>query len=179
MCNAWNHSPGCTCGWGGIGHMGRRGPGGYTQISGNANVYWSVPPIRATYESYVTPNASCPVCGASVFFYQSPYGGRVFFDELGPPWPKHPCTDNTQAVPEPKCISNPDASILSQRVYHWQVNGWLPYIISTVRQIDKYVLEINGTCVDRAILLYISKSRLPAHDNPLHGSALISRITKA
>ena len=47
-----------------------------------------------TYVSYVNPNARCPVCGADVFFYQSPYGGRVFFNELGPPWPKHPCTDN-------------------------------------------------------------------------------------
>jgi hypothetical protein len=47
-----------------------------------------------TYPSYVNPNARCPVCGSSVYFYQSPYGGRVFFDELGPPWPKHPCTDN-------------------------------------------------------------------------------------
>ena len=47
-----------------------------------------------TYPSYVNPNAHCPVCGCAVYFYQSPYGGRVFFDELGPPWPKHPCTDN-------------------------------------------------------------------------------------
>tara|TARA_Y100001934_G_C11848619_1_gene538526 strand:+ start:390 stop:614 length:225 start_codon:yes stop_codon:yes gene_type:complete len=22
MCNAWNHPPGCTCGWGGEGHLG-------------------------------------------------------------------------------------------------------------------------------------------------------------
>lgn len=53
-----------------------------------------------TYEagdlkSYTIPNAHCPVCNASVFFYQSENGGRVFFDPpLGPPWPKHPCTDN-------------------------------------------------------------------------------------
>jgi hypothetical protein len=46
------------------------------------------------YPSYVNPNAHCPVCGAEVYFYQSPYGGRVFFDELGPPWPKHPCTSS-------------------------------------------------------------------------------------
>jgi hypothetical protein len=32
-----------------------------------------------------------------VFFYQSPFGGRVFFDDLGWPWPKHPCTDNPRA----------------------------------------------------------------------------------
>lgn len=34
------------------------------------------------------------MCGAKVFYYQSRFGGRVFFDDLGWPWPKHPCTDN-------------------------------------------------------------------------------------
>lgn len=51
----------------------------------------------ATMESYTNPNALCPVCGETVFFYQSPHGGRVFFDALGWPWPKHPCT-NLQAA---------------------------------------------------------------------------------
>jgi hypothetical protein len=50
--------------------------------------------------SYVNPNAHCPVCGKKVFFYQSPFGGRVFFDDLGWPWPKHPCTDNPRAQTE-------------------------------------------------------------------------------
>lgn len=53
-------------------------------------------PFR-TVESYVNPNAICPVCGETVFFYQSPYGGRVFFDRLGWPWPKHGCTDKKAA----------------------------------------------------------------------------------
>jgi len=44
----------------------------------------------------IRPNAKCPVCGAPVFFYQNEFGSRVFFDELGPPWPKHPCTDNAE-----------------------------------------------------------------------------------
>jgi hypothetical protein len=57
------------------------------------------PPERArgdgTVASYVNPNARCPVCHAPVIFYRSPYDGRVFFDPpLGPPWPKHPCTDS-------------------------------------------------------------------------------------
>lgn len=56
------------------------------------------PPAEfTTYRSYVNPNAACPVCGARVFFYQSPHGGRVFFDDLGWPWPKHLCTDNPRA----------------------------------------------------------------------------------
>jgi hypothetical protein len=57
----------------------------------------SSPPLHReynTYDSYLDPNARCPVCGAPVFFYQSPYGGRVFFDDVGWPWPKHRCTDN-------------------------------------------------------------------------------------
>lgn len=44
--------------------------------------------------SYTVPNAICPVCKCKVFFYQNAYGSRVFFDSLGKPWPKHPCTDN-------------------------------------------------------------------------------------
>lgn len=43
---------------------------------------------------YIEPNARCPLCGANVFFFQNDNGSKVFFDELGPPWPKHPCTDN-------------------------------------------------------------------------------------
>ena len=29
-----------------------------------------------------------------MFFYANAFGSRVYFDDLGPPWPKHPCTDN-------------------------------------------------------------------------------------
>ena len=66
-----------------------------TAITGSANTQ-SVRPYR-TIESYTNPNAICPVCGETVFFYQSPHGGRVFFDALGWPWPKHPCTDQSAA----------------------------------------------------------------------------------
>lgn len=48
---------------------------------------------------WIDPNARCPVCGAAVFFYANRNGSRVFFDDLGPPWPKHPCTDNGMARP--------------------------------------------------------------------------------
>ncbi len=52
--------------------------------------------VRADHgatSTYVIPNAVCPVCGVLVYFYQNQHGSRVFFDELGKPWPKHPCTD--------------------------------------------------------------------------------------
>jgi hypothetical protein len=58
-----------------------------------------------TVESYVNPNAYCPVCGDKVFFFQSRYGGRVYFDDVGWPWPKHPCTDRTETTPRvPRAI---------------------------------------------------------------------------
>jgi hypothetical protein len=156
MCNAWNHPPGCTCGWGGFGHLGQRGPGGYTHTY-SSTAYWSVPPIRAAYESYVNPNASCPVCGAAVFFYQSPYGGKVFFDELGPPWPKHPCTDNTNSTAEPRSITHTATNTVSEKVYRWQADGWQPFFVSSVREIDKFLLEIHGSYRGRLVLLYIQK----------------------
>ena len=49
------------------------------------------------------PNARCPVCGAAVYFYQSPDGGKVYFDELGHPWPKHPCMDQATVTSGPRC----------------------------------------------------------------------------
>ena len=60
---------------------------------------------RSFTSSFVNPNAECSVCGAPVFFYQNEFGSRVFFDELGPPWPKHPCTDNSDARQAPVAAS--------------------------------------------------------------------------
>lgn len=112
-----------------------------------------------TFPSYVNPNARCPVCGADVYFYQSPYGGRVFFDELGPPWPKHPCTDNPRVRqafstsegrarilnPQREAIGTiPDTDLASSEGSHialrvpqrqppvWFADGWMPFVVSEV-----------------------------------------------
>lgn len=82
-CNGNNHGPDCNCGWGGVFYPA------IDRLFEQALVHWS------QKESYTVPNARCPVCKASVFFYAASNGGRVFFDELGPPWPKHPCTDRS------------------------------------------------------------------------------------
>jgi hypothetical protein len=100
-CNANNHPPSCECGWGGVWY-GNIPYGGRTfrcEAEQDASLPRAVSidklvevdsPRRLTI-----PNARCPVCGCRVFFYQNEYGSRVFFDDLGPPWPKHPCTDNS------------------------------------------------------------------------------------
>lgn len=35
--------------------------------------------------------ASCPECSKEVFFFSCDHGSKVFFDELGSPWPVHDC----------------------------------------------------------------------------------------
>lgn len=64
--------------------------------AGHSSTWNSLCDLRADKgmtSAYVVPNARCPVCGESVFFYANEHGSRVYFDELGDPWPKHPCMD--------------------------------------------------------------------------------------
>lgn len=82
-CNAWNHPAGCDCGWGGD-------TGGSEAVGGIS----ASQVVSDGLTEFVRPNATCPLCGAQVFYYESSDGGKVWFDELGPPWPKHPCMDS-------------------------------------------------------------------------------------
>lgn len=98
----YNHYPWCTCGW-----CYKTGSGAYSPeyhraaIIGSFDAYHSkrILTDRGAYSSwsacFVSHNAKCPVCGARVYFYQNAFGSRVFFDALGWPWPKHPCTDRS------------------------------------------------------------------------------------
>lgn len=43
------------------------------------------------------PNATCPICGARVYFWKNQSGSKVWFDSLGHPWPRHPCLDVASA----------------------------------------------------------------------------------
>jgi hypothetical protein len=138
MCNAHNHSWDCPCGFG-----GDTGGGGGRRGSGNARYFVSVYEVlerplsggwtkdrRGTVESYVNPNAHCPVCGELVYFYRSPYDGRVFFDELGWPWPKHGCTDNRR---DPLRATRASAQARGPRpAPKWQAEGWHPVLSAKI-----------------------------------------------
>jgi hypothetical protein len=109
---------------------------------------------------YTNPNASCPVCGVRVFFYQAPDGGRVFFDELGPPWPKHPCTDNSESVIGKRHISSKATSEV--RTFRWQRDGWYPFICERVARVppDFRCLAVAGLYNDSSIALYVCAEAL-------------------
>lgn len=136
MCNAHNHSIDCTCGWGGEGHLGRRTIGTYTRLAEflqNSQVEYF---LKDKHSSYVNPNARCPVCGDPVYFYKSENGGRVFFDELGPPWTKHPCTDTQQHY-----VSK--ATFFENFTPIWKTNGWMPITIKQVfgRKLNSFIIS--------------------------------------
>jgi hypothetical protein len=56
---------------------------------GNRPTAWG----RSSHTGPHTAPSSCPICGESVFYHTNGFGDSVYFDELGPPWPKHPCLD--------------------------------------------------------------------------------------
>ena len=86
MCNAWNHPAGCPCGFGGdTGGGGWSNPSSWPSLVGYHT--WAY-----RHEDFTRPTY-CPRCGAAVFFVLY-NGGNVWFDELGPPWDKHPCFDD-------------------------------------------------------------------------------------
>lgn len=161
MCNAWNHPPGCTCGFGGqgSGSVDRFSSG--SQQSAEPMFSWE-PPILQAVESYTIPNARCPVCSKLVFYYQSPYGGRVFFDEPGPPWPKHPCTDSKSVPREPTPSHLGNQQRTAAQVFTWQRERWEPFFVSTVREVDPWVCEIRGKHLDSEMRIYINKRLPPA-----------------
>jgi hypothetical protein len=87
-----NHYSRCTCGWCVKQRGGSIQPFNLRVM--DAVKFLDNSRVRSLRQCYVNPNAICPVCGTGVYFYANRFGSRVFFDELGPPWPKHPCTDN-------------------------------------------------------------------------------------
>lgn len=134
-CNAWNHPPNCNCGWGGAGYLESNGEDSwlFNKDKKRRSLGYQKATSGTLASGYTDPNATCPICGAAVYFYESPYGGRIFFDDLGPPWPKHPCTAN-------------EASGIKGVGGSWCENGWnaLSEVFIEVSQQDKDLYTIRG-----------------------------------
>jgi hypothetical protein len=89
MCNAHNHSPDCTCGFGGEGHSGWGG--------------WNYGERELVVRNYIYSEkfkdvcypTKCPVKGCQPVWFIRHNGGSVWLDKLGWPWPKHGCIYET------------------------------------------------------------------------------------
>lgn len=125
--------------------------GGWSRSSSDS----SRPRLHSSYRvgiTYVNPNARCPVCGESVFYYQSPDDGRVFFDELGPPWPKHACTD--QGLDHPMIRRALDDFVIgsgrnfrrrpSKLAPEWIAAGFAPFVL-TRAELAGTGIRMHGT----------------------------------
>ena len=158
MCNAMNHPPGCNCGWGGGWHGGGYGSsGGYSSFSSTTlnpsrdfHRRYSPSPASFIYKSirnmhakvlggaWTEPNAICPECCQGVYFIKTENGGSIYFDELGPPWPKHVCTKNSE-----KIIPTSD------RESRWDKQGWKPLLnfTTTITGFDSgegFLMRVRG-----------------------------------
>ncbi len=80
MCNGKNHSPGCTCGWGGEGHSGKSQGRVFDHTPSN---------VKHFYGNFYN-RTKCYYCNKEIYFVRH-NNGSIWFDELGKPWPKHEC----------------------------------------------------------------------------------------
>lgn len=136
MCNAHNHPPGCSCGWGGVWYGSAGDDAGwlFRREPRPRRLGLQRGTISAMAGGFTNPNSRCPVCGVPVYYYESPYGGRVFFDSLGPPWPKHPCTSGATS---PRAASNKGA---------WHTQSWHPVTSVTIEAegTDAAIYRLSG-----------------------------------
>ena len=163
MCNAWNHSADCTCGWGGFGHLGgggggRGGGGARADLALFRHLLATQANYRRRYETVTNPNARCPVCRVPVFFYQSPDGGRVFFDSPGPPWPKHPCTSND--APSSSRLRSVEATLgigdAAPLQFAWEAEGWMPVADAELKDafLQAQCYRLKGVVLTGAVMVY-------------------------
>ena len=119
-----NHYSDCFCGW----CLKRKGP-----LRPKPKIK---PVSRIRFEQITIPNATCPVCSARVYYYRNEFGSSVFFDELGPPWHKHPCTDNSKEMrPGP-----PAKQEFIATFPQWRSAGWIALEYLKSERLDDWIV---------------------------------------
>lgn len=131
-------------------------------------------PILRARSNYVnarpllSPNAKCPVCGAAVFFYSNSYGSRVYFDDVGPPWPKHPCTDQGYAPRSIRAIAERVRAGFRPKLRRYESAWWVleatPYRDGMVLGLTQspgsvaslWVLTKPAVSIDPGSLVYLN-----------------------
>lgn len=136
-CNGFNHQKDCTCHFGG-GHPLSRPP----RWTG-----WRPRSIRRLLKK---ANAKCPECRAEVYYLPFRNGGGAYFDKLGPPWPKHPCTDDTKRYSPYTKSGKPRLTV---KPTEFEETGWLPFILRNVEFFSVGTI-IHGVALDNPTVLH-------------------------
>jgi hypothetical protein len=145
---------------------------------------------RLTFESFTRPT-TCSYCGAEVYFYQSPYGGKVFFDRLGRPWPKHiltcPAAINEareSIVSVVSLVSPAGAALAYIPELPWDDEEWTLVRIERIFREDSwYVLKFRTLADEMLVRALVADdpgdlARLPASLSPwsVEGFAVLSYL---
>lgn len=85
LCNGKNHASNCECSFGGA----KASSPTKNTPSKTADLF-ALPHVP---RHYTKGNERCPFCGAPMFFHRLANNGGAYFDDPGPPWRKHQCTD--------------------------------------------------------------------------------------
>lgn len=152
LSRGYNHRGGCACRFCQPSKAGETIPTTADLIS-----------VEGSHHSYTLPT-TCPVCGEAVFFFISQHCGRVFFDELGPPWPKHPCTNDALAAPLATSASA-NNQVLSRR-YAWQEAGWHP-ITEVLVEANRDSIRLRGLHNGKQLAVCILLSELDSLSDPV------------
>jgi hypothetical protein len=140
-CNGFNHPKDCKCHFRG-GHANSRPP------------IWRGWRPHSAKRYFSGPNARCPECRALVFYVPGPRGGGTYFDQFGPPWPKHACTNK----PKPYSPYGPSGKPkLRNRRSEFERDGWLPFFIRHIERLASGTI-IHGVAIDDPSVLHFGSS---------------------
>lgn len=104
--------------------------------------------LKQTYPWFYNNNTSfktnCWSCGESVFFYRNENGGCALFDQLGGPWPIHPCWE--QYKKERSSIINTIIEKQADQLTNIKVSDY-KYIQTVVdEKTECFLLGIDKSC---------------------------------
>jgi hypothetical protein len=91
MCNAYNHSPDCNCGWGGDGNGGSSWEWRKSTTGSGDPSNKIIDLARECGHSIIIP-VRCWYCNEIIYLYANEYGSFCVFEEIGIPWKKHDCS---------------------------------------------------------------------------------------
>ena len=153
-CNGFNHAKDCQCNFRG-GHPRSRPP------------VWRGWKRRAVKRYLSGPNAACPECHAPVYYIPGPKGGGAYYNQLGPPWPKHACTNNPSPYSPYGRTGKPK---LRNRRSEFERDAWLPFLIRHIECLASGTI-IHGVALDDPTVLHFGTTEAnidPDTDRPIY-----------
>lgn len=89
----------------------------------------------------------------------------MFFDELGPPWPKHACTDHRAGTAgTPQSFGSERGTRLSAA---WWDAGWRPLLKVESANLTPELVRLEGRHEDEHVVLYVPRLYLQSMLDPL------------